>query len=277
MRKIAIYGKGGIGKTTVASNLSVLFARSGAKVLQIGCDPKHDSCYKLVDRRDVVTVMGLLREHRDSTVTRDDFVMEGSFGVRCVETGGPEPGVGCAGRGITRMFEILEITKVLDEGHDVVIYDVLGDVVCGGFAAPIRGGFAEEVLIVASGEVMALYAANNICRAVVRHRRAGATVAGVVANMRSVPGEEQVLRRFAETVNVRLFHPIPQDPLVQEAERSSKTVSEYAPDADVASHYKSLFEEIRGHDQSEWERRQGLPNPMDDAAFDAFVTTARSP
>ncbi len=276
MRTIAIYGKGGIGKTTMASNLSVLFAKAGAGVLQIGCDPKHDSCYKLVDRAaGVRTVMGLLRERPDAEVKSGDLIMPGRFGVHCVETGGPEPGVGCAGRGITRMLELLDLTGVLSGGYDVVIYDVLGDVVCGGFAAPIRSGRAREIYIVASGEVMALYAANNICRAVVRHRRAGAGVAGVLANLRSLPNEERTVRRFADVLNVRLFHAVPQDPLIQEAEVASQTVTEYAADSSAAGHYAEVYRELLDHDQTAWEAEHGLPTPMDDEAFDTFVTESR--
>lgn len=272
MRTFAIYGKGGIGKSTVASNLSVSFAQAGMRVLQIGCDPKHDSCHKLVRRQDVRTVMSVLRDKGDHDVRIEDIVLKGRFGVDCVETGGPEPGVGCAGRGITRMFEILELTGVLRRGYDIVIYDVLGDVVCGGFAAPIRAGYAQEILIVASGEVMALYAANNICRAAGRFRRAGAVVAGVVGNLRGLPHETEMLARYATKVSLRLFSPIARDTLVQEAERAAQTVSEYAPESPAGRQYHELYQHIHGHDSAMWEKDHGRCQPMDDDTFEDFVS-----
>jgi len=230
MRTFAIYGKGGIGKSTVASTLAVLFAQHGSRVLLVGCDPKHDSSYKVVERSKVRTVMGLLQQKGDDGVTREDVLMKGRVpGLTCIETGGPEPGVGCAGRGITRMFELLAELGLPGDGYDVIIYDVLGDVVCGGFAAPIRAGYAKEVYVVLSGEVMALYAANNICRAVQNHKRTGVRLGGLIANLRGVPNEERVLERFSRAVNVPLLPSIPRDPAILDAETALQTVVEYAP------------------------------------------------
>ena len=167
MIKIAVYGKGGIGKSTVTGNLAAAFASLGKRVIQIGCDPKADSTINLLGGEPVMPVMNYLREHDDEPESIEEISKEGYGGVLCIETGGPTPGLGCAGRGIITTFSLLEDLKLFEKYKpDVVLYDVLGDVVCGGFAAPIREGYASKVLIVTSGEKMALYAANNINSAV---------------------------------------------------------------------------------------------------------------
>ena len=166
MIKIAVYGKGGIGKSTTVSNVAAVFASQGLRVMQIGCDPKADSTVLLRHGEKVETVLDLVRTRKEN-FTLEEMAKEGFAGVCCVEAGGPSPGLGCAGRGIIAALEILEKKGAYEKYRpDVVIYDVLGDVVCGGFAAPIREGYASKVLIVTSGEKMALYAANNINNAV---------------------------------------------------------------------------------------------------------------
>ena len=167
MLKVAIYGKGGIGKSTITSNLAAAFAAMGKKVIQIGCDPKADSTINLLGGELLRPVMNYMREEDEEPEELSDIAKEGYGGVLCIETGGPTPGLGCAGRGIIATFQLLEDLQLFETYKpDVVLYDVLGDVVCGGFAAPIREGYAEKVLIVTSGEKMALYAANNISSAV---------------------------------------------------------------------------------------------------------------
>ena len=187
MKKIAIYGKGGIGKSTTTSNLSAALAARGYKVMQIGCDPKADSTKNLMEGRKIPTVLDQIREKGDS-VTLKDIVFEGAGGVICVESGGPTPVIGCAGRGIITAFEKLEELSAYEVFQpDIVLYDVLGDVVCGGFAMPIRGGYADDVLIVTSGEMMALFAAENIARAIKNFGRRGyAKLAGYIQNSRNV-------------------------------------------------------------------------------------------
>ncbi len=271
-RTLAVYGKGGIGKSTVSSALAVSFARDGHRVLLVGCDPKHDTSYKVIDRRPATTVMDLLRR-KGNDVTRDDVLMPARVpGLTCIETGGPEPGVGCAGRGITRMFEILADLGLPGDDFDVVIYDVLGDVVCGGFAAPIRGGHAQEVYVVASGEVMALYAANNICRAVQNLRRSGARLGGLVPNLRGLPKEEEVIAGFCAAAGLNRLPGIPRDPSIQEAEAAALTIVEHAPSSAAALRYRALYDAILANDAATLPD----PHPLDDEGFEHFVVETRS-
>ncbi len=269
MRHIAFYGKGGIGKSTVVSNVAVLLAKRGHKVLLVGCDPKHDTSYKVSDHYPIPTVMEqVVLRRRD--LAPSDYLFEGRYGITCVESGGPEPGMGCAGRGITKMFEIFEAGGVFQRDYDVCLYDVLGDVVCGGFAVPMRYSPDIEVVVVVSGEFMALYAANNICRAVARLEKGGTRLAGFVGNLRGLPGEERRVARFAERLGGAVLATIPQDPLVLEAERERRTLVEHAPESATARRYEALTEAILGLDS----RRLATPRPMGDIGFDEFVRTS---
>ena len=153
MLKIAIYGKGGIGKSTTTSNLAAAFSKTGLTVLQIGCDPKADSTKNLLSGKKIDSVLDVIKSGKNYSI--EDLVHIGYNGVLCVEAGGPTPGQGCAGRGIITAFDKLEELGVYEKYKpDIVLYDVLGDVVCGGFAMPIRGGYADNVFIVTSGEMM---------------------------------------------------------------------------------------------------------------------------
>ena len=207
MIKLAIYGKGGIGKSTVTSNLSAAFAMRGKKVIQIGCDPKADSTGNLLAGKPLMPVMNYLREHDEDPTSLEEITARGFGNVLCIETGGPTPGLGCAGRGIISTFNLLDDLRLLErEKPDVVLFDVLGDVVCGGFAAPIREGYAEKVLIVTSGEKMALYAADNINRAVRNFEdRSYARVLGLILNHRNVENETQKVQAFAAERNLAII------------------------------------------------------------------------
>ncbi len=227
MKKIAIYGKGGIGKSTITSALSAAVSTLGYKAMQIGCDPKEDSTISLLGGRKPTSVMSYLKDHIDFPKL-DDIVEEGFGGVICVEAGGPTPGLGCAGRGIITTFNLLEELHIFEiYKPDVVFYDVLGDVVCGGFAAPIREGYAEEVIIVTSGEKMALFAANNINTAVKNFEERGyARVRGIILNRRNVVDEELRVREFAERAALPIIGDIPRDDSIQKYEDMNKTVIE---------------------------------------------------
>ena len=241
MKQIALYGKGGIGKSTTSANLSAALSGMGLDILQIGCDPKRDSTRMLMHGTFIPTVMDLVRERGDAELSLPDVVFEGYNGVRCVEAGGPEPGVGCAGRGIIATFQLLEKFGALK--GDVIIYDVLGDVVCGGFAMPMREGYAQEIYLVTSGELMSLYAANNICKAIKRlasRVKSKCRLAGVICNAKGQPQEEELVAEFARRVNSSLTGFIPRDRVVQLAELNRKTVIEYEPASAQAARYRSL-------------------------------------
>lgn len=242
MLKLAIYGKGGIGKSTVTSNLAAAFAREGRRVIQIGCDPKADSTFNLLGGKPVEPVMNYLREHDEEPRSIEEISRVGYGGVLCIETGGPTPGLGCAGRGIIATFSLLEDLGLFETYKpDVVLYDVLGDVVCGGFAAPIREGYAEEVLIVTSGEKMALYAANNIYTAVQNFAdRSYARVRGLILNRRNVPGEEEKLRRFASERDLAIVGDIPRSDAINYYEELGKTVIEGNPDLAISRTFLDL-------------------------------------
>ena len=240
MIKLAVYGKGGIGKSTTVSNLSAAMAAMGLTVLQVGCDPKADSTRNLTGGTSIATVLEILRKSGD--VELDDLVVKSSTGVLCVEAGGPVPGVGCAGRGIITAFEKLEELDAYGVYKpDVVLYDVLGDVVCGGFAMPIRGGYADEVCIVTSGEMMSLYAAANIAHAVKSFGKRGyASLRGLILNAKNIEGESELVDKAAAELAAPVIYRLPRDPFVQQAEAQGKTVVEAFPASAMAAHYLAL-------------------------------------
>lgn len=249
MLKIAIYGKGGIGKSTMTSNLAAAFAMLGKKVIQIGCDPKADSTINLLGGEPLMPVMNYMREFDDDPETLEDISRVGFGNILCIETGGPTPGLGCAGRGIIATFQLLEDLELFErEKPDVVLYDVLGDVVCGGFAAPIREGYAEKVLIVTSGEKMALYAANNINSAVKNFEdRSYAKVLGLILNHRNVENETEKVQAFAEERGLKIVGEVPRSNEINFWEDQGKTVIEGDPDSEVSKVFfdlaKMLLEE----------------------------------
>ncbi|KJR99751.1 MAG: nitrogenase reductase [Peptococcaceae bacterium BRH_c4a] len=247
MRQIAIYGKGGIGKSTTTQNTVGALAESGKKILVVGCDPKADSTRLLLHGLNQKTVLDTLRDEGED-VDLEDIMREGFMGVKCVESGGPEPGVGCAGRGIITSINMLESLGAYTDELDYVFYDVLGDVVCGGFAMPIREGKAKEIYIVASGELMALYAANNICKGIHKFATTGEVrLGGIICNSRMVDNEYELMEAFAEELGSQLIHFLPRDNIVQRAEINKKTVVDYDPKADQADEYRKLAQNIDGN------------------------------
>lgn len=245
MIRFAFYGKGGIGKSTTAANVAAALAEAGKTVMLIGCDPKADSTSLLRDEPQP-TVLELLRNKHKSELTLDDMVKRGRHGVLCVEAGGPRPGLGCAGRGIIAAFEALKAQHAFDVyAPDVVIFDVLGDVVCGGFAMPIRDGWAQNIFIVTSGENMAIHAAANIATAVETFSERGyARLGGIILNSRNVPRELEKVEELAQDLHSTVIDVLPRSKEVQLADEQGKTVIEAAPDSDMADHYRALAQKL---------------------------------
>jgi nitrogenase iron protein NifH len=246
MRQIAIYGKGGIGKSTTTQNLVAGLAAMGKKIMIVGCDPKADSTRLILHAKAQNTVMDLVRELGTVEDLEIESVMKiGYEGVKCVESGGPEPGVGCAGRGVITAINFLEENGAYTPDLDFVFYDVLGDVVCGGFAMPIREGKAEEIYIVCSGEMMAMYAANNISKGILKYATSGKVrLAGLICNARKTDKEFELVTALAEKLGTQMIHFVPRDNQVQRAEMRRMTVIEYSPEHPQAQEYRTLAQKI---------------------------------
>ena len=245
MIRIAVYGKGGIGKSTTVSNVAAALAEKGMKVMQIGCDQKADSTILLRHGKEASTVLDLYNKKRQD-LKLEDMVQIGYGGVVCVEAGGPAPGLGCAGRGIITALEKLQETGAYETYKpDIVFYDVLGDVVCGGFSMPMRKGYADKVFIITSGENMAIHAGANIAMAVENFRNRGyASLGGIILNRRNVPREEEKVQELAEDFHTKVIGTLSRSELVPEAEVLGKTLLEFYPDSEMAEEYRTLAEQI---------------------------------
>jgi nitrogenase iron protein NifH len=245
MRQIAFYGKGGIGKSTTSQNTLAAMAEQGQRIMIVGCDPKADSTRLMLHSKAQTTILHLAAERGAvEDLELEEVLLTGYRGVKCVESGGPEPGVGCAGRGIITAINFLEEEGAYED-LDFVSYDVLGDVVCGGFAMPIREGKAQEIYIVVSGEMMAMYAANNIARGVLKYAHSGGVrLGGLICNSRNTDREVDLIEALAKKLNTQMIHFVPRDNVVQHAELRRMTVNEYAPDSKQAGEYAQLADKI---------------------------------
>lgn len=267
MRKVAIYGKGGIGKSTTTQNTVAGLAEAGNKVMVVGCDPKADSTRLLLGGLQQKTVLDTLRDEGED-VDLADLLKPGYMGTKCTESGGPEPGVGCAGRGIITSINLLEQLGAYDEEHglDFVFYDVLGDVVCGGFAMPIRDGKADEIYIVVSGEMMAMYAANNLCKGIVKFGEAGAVrLGGLICNSRKVDNEREMIEELARQLGTQMIHFVPRENQVQRAEINRKTVIEFSPEHAQADEYRTLAQKIKDN------KKFVIPTPLSIEALEKLL------
>ncbi|HZV53959.1 MAG TPA: nitrogenase iron protein, partial [Rhodocyclaceae bacterium] len=258
LRQCAIYGKGGIGKSTTTQNLVSALAEAGKKVMIVGCDPKADSTRLILHSKAQTSVMQLAAEAGSvEDLELEDVMNIGYGGVKCVESGGPEPGVGCAGRGVITAINFLEEEGAYEEDLDFVFYDVLGDVVCGGFAMPIRENKAQEIYIVCSGEMMAMYAANNIAKGIVKYANSGGVrLGGLICNSRKVDNEAEMIEAFARKLGTQMIHFVPRENMVQRAEINRKTVIEYEPTHAQADEYRTLAKKIEGNEL------HVIPQPM---------------
>ena len=255
-KQIAIYGKGGIGKSTTTSNLSAALSDLGYSVMQIGCDPKNDSTTTLRNGKSIPTVLDTVKKRSGDL---DQIVHEGYNGIYCIEAGGPEPGVGCAGRGIISAIELLNTNGIIDEyDPDIIIYDVLGDVVCGGFAMPIRKGIADQVYTVTSSDYMAIYAVNNLFKGILKYsNNGGALLGGVIGNSIKSPLQENMIKDFTEETNSDLIQFVPRSPTVTRCELDGVTTIEGAPDSEQAEVYRELARKVINN------KNKFLPTPFD--------------
>ncbi len=266
-RKIAFYGKGGIGKSTTQQNTAAAMAHFyGKKVFIHGCDPKADSTRLILGGKTQDTLMDTLRNDGEDGVTLEKVLKTGYEGIRCVESGGPEPGVGCAGRGVITAINLMEELGAYTPDLDFAYFDVLGDVVCGGFAMPIRDGKAQEVYIVASGEMMAIYAANNISKGLLKYaEQSGVRLGGVICNSRKVDREIEFLEEFTAAIGTQMIHFVPRDNIVQKAEFNKKTVIEYDETCAQAKEYGELARKIIEN------KKFVIPKPMSMDELESMV------
>jgi len=257
-KKIAIYGKGGIGKSTTVANISAAYSQEGKKLMVIGCDPKSDTTRTLYGKR-IPTVVSTLKDNHQPPM--DDLVFTGYNGILCVESGGPEPGVGCAGRGVIVAMKRLENAGAFEKDLDIIFYDVLGDVVCGGFSVPLREDYADEVFIVSSGEYMSLYAANNISKGI---KKLKGKLAGIICNCKGTPNEEEIVQSFAEKIGTQVIGTIKRSNLIQLSELDAKTVVEKYPKSEEAEEYRKLADKIFSNN------KYVIPEPLNDEDFEDF-------
>ncbi|WP_409199335.1 Ni-sirohydrochlorin a,c-diamide reductive cyclase ATP-dependent reductase subunit [Methanobrevibacter sp. DSM 116169] len=257
-KRIAIYGKGGIGKSTTVSNIAAIYADIGKKVLVIGCDPKADTTRTLVHKR-IPTVVKTLSKNKNPQI--EDLIFSGYKDIKCVESGGPEPGIGCAGRGVIVAMKRLENLEVLTQKFDVIIYDVLGDVVCGGFSVPLREKYADETFIVTSGEFMSLYAANNISRGILKLK---SKLSGIILNSKGIENEEEIVSEFSSLINTNVIGKISRSDLIQKSEIDAKTVVEKFPNSTEREEYYTLASDILENDN------YSIPKPLEDEVLEDF-------
>ncbi|WP_427162145.1 nitrogenase iron protein [Aliinostoc sp. HNIBRCY26] len=266
IRQIAFYGKGGIGKSTTSQNTLAAMAEVGQRILIVGCDPKADSTRLILHTKAQTTVLHLAAERGAvEDLELDEVVLKGFRDIKCVESGGPEPGVGCAGRGIITAINFLEENGAYQD-VDFVSYDVLGDVVCGGFAMPIREGKAQEIYIVTSGEMMAMYAANNIARGILKYAHSGGVrLGGLICNSRKTDREDELITTLANRLSTQMIHFVPRDNIVQHAELRRMTVNEYAPDSNQANEYRTLADKIINN------QNMAVPTPIEMDELEALL------
>ena len=264
MRKVCIYGKGGIGKSTVVANAAAAAAKAGSRVMVVGCDPKADTTRVLMHGR-IETILDV-HARLGGRLTRADAAHEGAFGVLCMESGGPRAGEGCAGKGIALALKDIQELRIVEEfAPDLILYDVLGDVVCGGFSTPLREKVAEAAYIVTTSDYMSLYAANGICRCIRKYAdRGGCRLGGLIYNERSAVGDESAASDFARAVGTRIAGRVPLDRAISRAEMRRSTVIECEPDSAAARAFEVIADEMLHGAEST------VPEPLSTEALEAI-------
>ncbi|MCR4295026.1 MAG: P-loop NTPase [Elusimicrobia bacterium] len=235
---IVVYGKGGVGKSTTCAHLAMSFARDGRKVLLLGCDPKADTSLRLMGGRRPATIVDMVtglegHEFRDLVTTSRP-------GLDVLETGGPPPGQGCGGRSVATLCQYLEDHSRELSGYDTLIFDVLGDLVCGGFVAPLRFGLGRDVYIVSSEETASLFAANNIVKVASAPYHEGVFVGGIIFNLRQNDARPEHLEAFAARLGIGITAVIPRDNDILDSEEDGRTVFEHAPKGEAAARFRAL-------------------------------------
>ena len=264
MRKVCIYGKGGIGKSTVVANAAAAAAKAGNRVMVVGCDPKADTTRVLMHGR-IETILDV-HARLGGRLTRADAAHEGAFGVLCMESGGPRAGEGCAGKGIALALKDIQELRIVEEfAPDLILYDVLGDVVCGGFSTPLREKVAEAAYIVTTSDYMSLYAANGICRCIRKYAdRGGCRLGGLIYNERSAVGDESAAADFARAVGTRIAGRVPLDRAISRAEMRRSTVIECEPDSAAARAFEAIADEMLHGAET------AVPEPLSTEALEAI-------
>lgn len=260
-KKIAFYGKGGIGKSTVASNISVALSMQKKKVLHIGCDPKSDSTRNLTTFK-LPTILQQIQLKGDD-LQKEDILFEGFNGVFCMEAGGPEAGIGCAGIGISAMVDELERLGIYEMDWDIIIYDVLGDVVCGGFSLPMRKHFVDSVYIVSSSDFMSIYAANNIMKSIKRYSDTEhPLLGGIIHNHYNNEESLKQIDFFAQKTNTKIISYLPQSLKIKLAECRRKTVIQDCPDSSISNDFIDLSIKILQNNYFK------IPTPLDEISLE---------
>lgn len=238
-QQIALYGKGGIGKTTVSVNLALTLAKRGLRVLLVGCDPKQDTT-RLLTEHPLPSIMEQYEALLHRRIPPETVIAHPRENLWCCEVGGPKPGVGCAGRGITISLAYLDQTGYF-ERSDVVLYDVLGDIVCGGFASPVTRGYAQRIFVVSSGEQASLFAANNLIHGMnaIRH-----PVSGIIYNERNFRGEDEIMDAFCGAVGVPVISKIPYSEAIKLGEIERRAIRECPGGEQVAAYYEALADRM---------------------------------